>query len=161
MTGKTVLTTSRKERRATVVLLPVAGAGVGWAVLTWHDAWRATDWLPMRGPAELVDRFDAWLGPWAGVVIVALGMVAGCVLVLIARQEEVTVVVTDTQVEIIRGSSERSYRAADVREALVDGKHLVLLAGNGTELARVRTGFARSALGSAFRTHGYDWAGAA
>lgn len=122
MTGKTVLTASRTERRATVALLPVAGAGV---------------------------------------VIVALGMVAGCVLVFIARQEEVTVVVTDTQVEIIRGSSERSYRAADVREALVDGKHLVLLAGNGTELARVRTEFARSALGSAFRTHGYDWAGAA
>lgn len=160
MTEETVLAPSRTERWATAALLPVAGALAGWAVLTWHDAWRALDWVPLRGPAELVDRFDTWLGPWATVVIVGLGVVAGLVLVLIARGEEVTVVVTDKQVEIASGASERSYRADDVREALVDGKHLVLVADNGAELARVRTEFRWAALADAFRAHGYDWTGA-
>lgn len=156
MPDYTVLTTSRTERLATAVLLPVAGACAGWAVLTWHDAWRATEWLPMRGPAELVDRVDAWLGPWSPMVLVAAGVVAGLVLAGIARFEEVTLQIADEQVLITSGASARRHRAVDVREAIVDGRHLVLLARDGTELARVRTGFDRSALQSAFRSHGYD-----
>lgn len=160
MSTPTVLTTSRSERLAVTILLPVLGAGAGWVVLTWHDAWLAQDWLPMRAPAELVNRFAAWLGPWAAPVLVGIGLLAGFLLVLTAWDEEVHLAVSDIDVEVRIGSSRRSYRTADVREALADGKHPVLVAHNGTDLARVKTSFRRDRLAAAFRDHGVRWAGA-
>ncbi|MFB9382287.1 hypothetical protein ACFFTK_04010 [Pseudonocardia petroleophila] len=159
MSDPTVLATSRRSRLATAVLLPLGGALLGWAVLTWHDVWLALDWAPMRGPVALVDRFDTWLGAGDTPVLVGLGVLLGVALVLVARSEEVTVAVGWDRVRVTRDSGERTYRRADVREALVDGKHLVLVADNGTELLRVRTEFGREALADAFRAHGYEWTG--
>ncbi|MGI9062335.1 MAG: YqeB family protein [Pseudonocardiaceae bacterium] len=157
MPSPTVLATSRSTRIATFVGLPVGCAAVGAAVLAFRDDWLAQDWLPWWPPVELLDRFAGWLGGWGPLVFVGLGLVAGVVLALAAMDEEVSVAVTDEQVRITRGSSTRHYRAEDVREALLDAKHLVLVADNGTDLVRIKTAFPGPALAGAFREHGYAW----
>jgi hypothetical protein len=157
MPSPTVLATSRSTRIATFVGLPIGCAAVATAALAFRDDWLARDWLPWRLPVELLDRFAGWLGGWGPLVFVGLGLVAGLVLALAALDEEVSVAVTDEQVSITRSSSTRHYRAEDVREALLDTKHLVLVAGNGTDLVRVKTGFSGAALAGAFREHGYTW----
>lgn len=157
MSVPTVLTTSRRDRILTWALLPVLGALAGWVVLAWHDVWLAQVWLPMRGPAEVVNRFAAFLGPWAAPVLIGVGVLAGALAALAALDEEVTLSVSGDGVEVATGSSRRRYPTADVREALADGKHLVLVAHNGTDLARVKTGFRRDRLAAAFRDHGVRW----
>ncbi len=150
MPSPTVLATSRSTRIATFVGLPVGCAAVGAAVLAFRDDWLAQDWLPWRSPVELLDRLAGWLGGWGPLVFVGLGLVAGLVLALAALDEEVSVAVTDEQVSITRGSSTRHYLAEDVREALLDAKHLVLVADNGTDLVRIKTAFPGACAGWGF-----------
>lgn len=159
MTAPTVLGPPRSSRIATWVLLPLLGLVLGWVVLAFRDDWLAQDWLPMRGPVLLLDKLITWLGAGAPVVVIGVGVAAGLLLALAAMDEESTVTVTDEQVSVARGSSLRHHQAADVREALLEGRHLVLVADNGTDLARVRTEVPRPALEAAFRAHGYRWTG--
>jgi hypothetical protein len=154
----TILTPPASYRIAIWAALPGLGAVIGWVVLTFRDDWLAQDWLPMRGPVLLIDRVADWLGPAAPVVLIGLGLAAGVLLALTAAGEEVTLTVTDDRVSIARAGSLRHHRRVDVREALLEGSHLVLVAENGTELARVRTEIPHAALAAAFAAHGYTWA---
>lgn len=157
--GTTVLAPSRAERLLVVIGLPVLGVLAGWVVLAFHDAWLNLEWVPMRGPASIVDRFVGWAGAWAPVALLGAGLLLGLVLVAVAIHEEARLEISAETVLIECGDVRREHRGADVREVLVEGKDLVLIAGNGTELHRVRTDYGRSRLAEAFRSHGYTWQG--
>lgn len=156
----TVLAPPRSSRIATWLILPGVGVLIGWAAVALRDEWLAQEWLPWHQPAELLDWLAGRLGGWAPVVFIGVGLAAGALLALAAMDEEVTLAVADDQVTITRGSSVRRYLAKDIREALRDGKHLVLVADNGLDLVRIKTPeISGESLAAAFKAHGYLWSG--
>lgn len=159
VTPPTVIAPTRVDRMGTWVLLPLGGAGLGAGAHALRAFWLSWEWLPWQGPVRVADRLATQLGEWALPVFVALGVVAGLVLAVVAALEEVTVVVADDRVRIARRASVREHRADDVREALVEGRHLVLVARDGTDLSRTRTDLPAADLAAAFRAHGHRWVG--
>ncbi|ACQ80936.1 hypothetical protein Bcav_2691 [Beutenbergia cavernae DSM 12333] len=157
MPAPTRLEPSSTDRALTWLLLVGGGALLGWGVFAMHGWLLDLEWFPWRGPVELVGRFADATGPWAPAVFVGAGIVLGAVLALLSVADEVRVTVADDAVTIVKGDSTRTHRAEDVREALLDAKHLVLVAENGTDLARVKVEVGGDALASAFTQHGYRW----
>jgi hypothetical protein len=153
----TLVTTPRSDCIWMWLLLPAGGAVSAAAVYGLRGLWLAEDWLPWRPAAVLADRLATSLGGWALPAFLAAGFAVGLVLATIASSEDVAVTVADDRVRIVKGSSMREHRSADVREVLVDGGHLVLVAHNGTDLSRTRTGLPSTELAEAFRSHGYRW----
>lgn len=159
VTPPTVIAPTRVDRAGTWLLLPGGGAALGAGAHAFRAFWLSQEWLPWQGPVRIADRLATRLDEWALPAFVALGIVAGLVLAVVAALEEVTVVVADDRVRIARRPSVREHLADDVREVLVEGGHLVLVARNGTDLSRTRTDLPAARLAAAFRAHGYHWVG--
>lgn len=157
--SSTALGPTQGKLRARALALPLLGASAGLAVHALRDDWIRLDRAPWRALAGIADQVAGWLGPWSLPAFVGAGLLLGAFLALAATDTDVTVTVDDAEVVLAHGSSVRSHRAEDVREALLDGGHLVLLAHDGTELARLRTRLPGERLAAAFRAHGYAWIG--
>lgn len=153
----TVLTYPRGDVAWTYGVLVGGGVALG-AVLHVLRGWLLSlDVLPWRGVVVTVDRVvDGW-GAWGPVALVAAGALLGALLAAAEVDKEPRVEVSRERVVVVRGKSRRTYLRDDVREALREDGALVLLATNGTELARVRTGIPVADLERAFLDAGYVW----
>lgn len=153
----TVLTYPGRDVAWTYGLLVGGGAALGAALHLLRGWLLSLDVLPWRGVLVTVDRVvDGW-GAWGAVALVAAGAVLGCVVAAGEVEKEPRFEVSPARVVVVRGRKRRTYLRADVREALHDDGALVLLATNGTELARATTGIPARDLERAFRDAGYAW----
>lgn len=153
--GPTVLRQSGRSLVLTVVAFLVLGAGVGWLVKI-AAKWLVTlDWAPMQGPAELVTSIPE---PGLTLAMVGLGALLGTALALYANFEELSAEVTADRVTLTRKGESWQIPGPGIALALLDDKQFVLLAHDGTELAREKTDLPRPRLAAAFTAHGYPWA---
>lgn len=155
--GATVLTYPGSDVAWTYGVLVGGGAALGVVLHLLRDWLLSLDVLPWRGVVVTVDRVvDGW-GAWGPVALVAAGALLGTVLAAAEVDSEPRFEVAPDRVVVVRGKSRRTYLRADVREALRADGALVLLATNGTELVRVKTGIPVAELERAFRDAGYAW----
>lgn len=153
----TVLAYPGRDVAWTYGLLVGGGAALGAVVHLLRDRLLSLEVLPWRGVLVTVDRVvDGW-GPWGAVALVAAGALLGFVVATGEVEKEPRFEVSPEHVVVVRGRRRRTYLRADVREALHDDGALVLLATNGTELARTTTGIPAPDLERAFRGAGYVW----
>jgi hypothetical protein len=134
--GATVVGPPPAERALVWVGFPLIGAGAGW-LLKALAGWAASlPWAPFQGPLELVASVP---DPYATIGSLALGIVGGLVVAVLAEQDYVRVTVADDQVTIVRGGSSRRVPRASTGAVFLDGKQLVLLGHATDELAPTRT----------------------
>ena len=153
--GATVVAPAPVERALVWVGFPLIGAGAGW-LLQWLAGWATSlPWVPFQGPLELVASVP---DPQASIGSLALGIVGGLVVAVLAEQDYVRVTVEDDQVTIARGGSSRPVRRASIGAVFVDGKQLVLLGQATDELAREGGDLPDAErLQAAFVGRGYPW----
>lgn len=152
----TFLGITRIGRVGLVAGFAVAGSALG-RLLPWLVQ-RALDLpvVPFRGLLRLIDSApDPWL--WLGAT--ALGLLAGTWLGVVAVLESLAVTLTDGQVQLQLqiNRTTRSFDRSRIGSVFLDGKQLVLLDPDTTELAREKSDSSAQELAEAFRTHGYPW----
>ena len=129
------------------VVFPLIGAAVGWWVPEIADQLRKLPWVPFEGPLRLA-------GDWGGVATAALGAAAGGFLAHAAKRDSLEVTVDDQQVRWCIHGTTRIFLREHVGWAGMEGKHLVIHAADGRELAREKP---EGDAERAFRDHGYAW----
>ncbi|WP_117215432.1 YqeB family protein [Allorhizocola rhizosphaerae] len=153
-TGPTVVRDPVWVRVLVWLGFPIAGALLGY-LLKLVSRWIVgLEWAPWQGPFKLLTKMHE---PWFTIVPVAVGVVAGLVLALLAWEDSLRVSVSRESVGLRRGDKERELSAAAVRGVFVDGKELVLLGASGEELAREKSDLDGGLLREAFGAHGFAW----
>ncbi|WP_410809574.1 hypothetical protein [Micromonospora sp. 067-2] len=133
---------------------PLLGAGAGW-LLAAATGWLARlPWVPFQGLLEWLDQLPE---PQATAGPIAVGVLAGLVLAGIGTAERLIVTVDAAQVRLRRSDQDRTVARVDTRVVFLADGHLVLLDGDGAELARESTDLPVTQLAGAFRTHGWGW----
>ncbi|MEE2039293.1 hypothetical protein Q8791_18920 [Nocardiopsis sp. CT-R113] len=154
-----------REGAATHVLLwtgfPLLGAVAGW-VLSLVPGWLGMlpGWvaaLPVLPEQEQLDDLAGLQGPVLTAVLVAVGVLAGCVLALLSYNDMVAVEVSGEGVRITRSGQDAEFGRDRIAAAFLDGGNLVVLGPDTAELARERTGHGADRLRAAFEAHGYRW----
>ncbi|USX51928.1 hypothetical protein [Lentzea sp. HUAS12] len=136
------------------VVCPVAGAAAGWG-LGLAAAWITTlKWFPFQGVFELYTDIPQ---PWATLASLGVGAVAGAVFALFWASEMMSVEVGPSRVTLRKDDKTFGFGREEVESAFADGKQLVLLAPDGTELARETSDLSRAKLERAFTEQGYRW----
>ena len=132
---------------------PLAGAALGW-LLAHLPGWIEGKPLPFSGLIEILDDHS---GTVMTIALVVVGIVAGALVTLSAYDEVVTVKVSDADVEVSVVDKARSYKRDHVGDVFTDGKALVLLGRDTSELVRQKTDHKSARLQAAFEAHGYPW----
>jgi len=153
--NETVVTAPLDERVLVSFGFPVAGALAGW-LLKLVSGWVADlRWAPFQGPFKLVASIDE---PYATIGSLAVGVLAGAALAVVAVRERLTVTVTDEAAVLARGNGTTvRVERSTVDAVFLDGKKLVLLGFSGEELARETCELPPAPLADAFSQRGYPW----
>ncbi|MEU8079005.1 hypothetical protein AB0B31_26630 [Catellatospora citrea] len=153
--AQTVVAVPAGERALIAWGFPIAGMALGW-LLKAAAGWIAgLSWAPFQGPFKLIAQIPE---PWATVGALALGLVAGLLLVLTAIGERLTVTVRDDAAMLTRvDGPSRTVARADVAAVFTDGKQLVLQGVDGWEHVRESSDLRPAELRAAFTAHGYPW----
>ncbi|WP_405506168.1 hypothetical protein [Streptomyces purpurascens] len=112
-------------------------------------------WAPLEGPAELLTSIPE---PALTLGTVAVGVLAGLLLGFVAVHESLSVSISATHLTLTIRESTREFAREEIAVLFRDGKHLVVLAQDSTELAREHSGLSWPRLIAALSAHGYPWA---
>lgn len=136
------------------VVFPLAGAGLA-VLLRLLAGWLAG--LPGRpGPGWFRLLGDA-PEPWATLVAVVVGLVAGLLFTGYAQSESLTVTVAGDRLTLARGERTTTLMREEVGAVFLDGRDLVVLGPDTAERARVENDQGRDRLERALAGHGYPW----
>lgn len=124
----------------------LAKLAAGW-VVEWP-------WVPFEGPLRMLVGTPE---PWQSLCAVAVGTVAGLVVGLIGLHESLALRVSGSRVELSVKDATWELGRDRVRAAFLDGKELVVLSTDGTELAREKCDLDADRVSAAFTRHGYTW----
>lgn len=133
---------------------PVLGVGAGCLVTAVAGWVGSLPWFPYQGPLRLVDSLDDTPATIGGI---AVGVVAGLVLAVMAEDDYLKITVGPDEVTVVRGDLTRTVDRDQVEAAFLDGKTLVLLGERGREVLREQGDLNVKQVPDAFRTHGYNW----
>ncbi|MEV6965745.1 hypothetical protein AB0M47_11570 [Hamadaea sp. NPDC051192] len=152
---RTVVATPMADRLVGAVGLPLAGALVGWLARLAAGWIAELPWAPFQGVFKTIAGFS---DPAATLITIAIGLAGGILLAFMAVGEWLTVTVTPTSASLARvGESAVEIARGEVESVFTDGKDLVLLGGQGQELARETSDIKPEPLKAAFTGHGYPW----
>lgn len=133
----------------------VCGAVVGAFVPLLAHALAKLRWAPFKGLAELLTTVPE---PWLTLGGAGVGALLGLLVGFLAVHESLTVRISDTRIVLTVRDASREFPRGDVASAHRDGKQLVLLAPDGAELAREKSGLPWPRLTEALTAHGHGWA---
>lgn len=129
------------------------GAGVGWLADLLADWLVALPWAPLRGPAELVTAVPT-------PPLVVAGAVAGLAFGGVAQYEQLVIRLSADEIVLTCKGRRQEFPYDAVATAFRDGRQLVLLGHDGSELARQNCGLDAARVAAAFTAHGCAWADA-
>ncbi|MFF5981213.1 hypothetical protein ACFY78_20420 [Streptomyces olindensis] len=112
-------------------------------------------WAPLKGPAELLTSLPE---PVLTLGTTAVGVLGGLLLGLSAVHDSLSVRVGDTHVTLTIRDGSQEFAREEISALFRDGKHLVVLAPSGMELAREHCGLPWQRLTDTLTEHGYTWA---
>lgn len=155
-----MVTVVAEPRSNTVVVwtgFPLAGAlvavGLGYAA-DWLTTW---SWVPFHGVIRLVSSIP---DPQRLLVAIAVGLVLGVVVAVIAHRERLTVTASDERITLVSAELAQQFPRDSVSAVFRDRKQLVVLGSHSDELARRQCDLPADELAGALRAHGYPWADA-
>jgi hypothetical protein len=151
---QTVVRESAWTRIGVWLVFPAVGGVLGWFLPGVAEWIVELPGVPKKGPFRLVAGLPR--GP-ATLIACGVGVVAGLVLAGIAAYERLTVTVARDHVLLTRGEKSSRVARGQVWAAFPDGKSLVIVDGDGVEVAREKHDLAADALATAFRKHGLPW----
>ncbi|MFF0744465.1 hypothetical protein ACFYVL_29095 [Streptomyces sp. NPDC004111] len=154
LSAPSVLKQSTQELVLVSAAFLVLGAGLGWLIKIAAKWLVGLPWAPMQGPAKLVTSLPE---PGLTIGIAALGGLIGVALVVYGRFEELSLEVTGDSVTLTRKGKSWQITGRDVAQSFLDDKQFVLVAHDGTELAREKTDLDAKRVGAAMSGHGYTW----
>lgn len=138
-----------------VVACTLLGAALGGLLPLLAGLLLKLKWAPFKGPAELLTSVPE---PCLTLGAVGLGTLLGLLLAFLALHESLSVRITDDLLVLTVRDTTHEIPRQDVASAHRDGKQLVLLAHDGTELAREDSDLPWNRLSTALTAHGYRWA---
>ncbi|MFH9066445.1 hypothetical protein ACH4GM_35400 [Streptomyces coeruleorubidus] len=148
--------TELAESAWVIILFCVAcGAGIGAVLPFLARLLLKLPWAPLEGPAELLTSVPE---PALTLGTVAVGALGGLLLGLAAAHESLSVRVSDTHLALTIRDSTQEFTREEIAVLCRDGKHLVVLAPDGMELAREHSGLPWQRLADTLAEHGYRWA---
>ncbi|MFF5209230.1 hypothetical protein [Streptosporangium sp. NPDC000396] len=155
----TVVGPTTSERALVWIGFPLLGGAGGWALKALALWAVSLPWVPFHGPLKL---FASLPDQVALIGSLALGVLAGVVLVFLAEKDYVTVKVEDDQVTLTRGGSSRTVPRASISGVFLEDKRLVLLGHAAEELAGHSAHHGADlpdakGLAEAFTAHRYPW----
>ena len=136
------------------VACPLAGAAAGWGLGLAATGITTLGWFPFQGVFQLFTDIPQ---PWGTVVSLGVGAVAGVVFALFWASEMMSVEVSAGGVALRRDDKTFRFGRDEVESAFADGRQLVLLGRDGSELARETSDLSRAELERAFTGQGYRW----
>src|SRR5690606_16917491 len=116
-----------------VVACTLLGAALGGLLPLLAGLLLKLKWAPFKGPAELLTSVPE---PCLTLGAVGLGTLLGLLLAFLALHESLSVRITDDLLVLTVRDTTHEIPRQDVASAHRDGKQLVLLAHDGTELSR-------------------------
>lgn len=146
------------EPAATYLLLwlgfPVIGGALLWGVSRIVPWAASQEWMLFRGLFRLADDVPE---PFLGLGAIAVGVLLGLGIGFLGHIDVLTVTITDDAVITSRGGKTHRIPAASVDAVFRDRKYLVLLGGDGAELAREKTDLSTDRVRRAFVDCGFTW----
>ncbi|SDO14121.1 YqeB family protein [Lentzea jiangxiensis] len=136
------------------VACPLAGAAAGWGLGLAATGITTLGWFPFQGVFQLFTDIPQ---PWGTVVSLGVGAVAGVVFALFWASEMMSVEVSAGGVALRRDDKTFRFGRDEVESAFADGRQLVLLGRDGSELVRETSDLSRAELERAFTGQGYRW----
>jgi len=150
-----VLAYSVADRAAILLGLPALGLLLGLllpVLARWALDLRTA--LPVRPVFRLVGAVDE---PWEIAVALAVGLLLGAGVAVLAFTESMTVTLTGAQARFATHDRIRTVPRADVDAVFVDGRRLVVLDRESRQLVRDTHQASAAVLAGAFRAYGYPW----
>lgn len=133
---------------------PLVGAGAGW-LLAQLPGW--IEGTPIPFFSGLIEILDDYSGTIMTLALIAVGIIAGALVALSAYEEVVWVTVTDDDVKVAVVDKTKEFKRNQVADVFTDGKTLVLLGRDTSELVRQKTDHKSPRLQAAFEAHAYPW----
>lgn len=133
---------------------PLAGAALGW-LLAKLPGW--IEGTPIPFFSGLIEILDDYSGTIMTLALIAVGVIAGALVALSAYEEVVWVTVTDADVKVAVVDKTKEFKRKQVADVFTDGKTLILLGRDTSELVRQKTDHKSTRLQAAFEAHGYPW----
>lgn len=133
---------------------PVLGAVALWLVSRAADWVASLPWAPMQGVFKLVASAPE---PLLSIGALIVGVLAGLAIAFFADLEYVTADIGPDQAALTVDGVTRTVPRAATAAVFQDGKNLVLLGHDATELARLHGDFDTKRFAAAFERHGYPW----
>lgn len=130
------------------------GAGLGLLATLLAKGLATLTWAPLKGPAKLLTSVPE---PWLTLGTVTVGAALGLLIGLIAVHESLSVRISDDRVVLTTRKTTQDFPHDAIASAFRDGKQLVLLGPDGSEIAREDSGLSWPRLADAFAAHGYRW----
>ncbi|MET8826892.1 hypothetical protein ABZX40_04575 [Streptomyces sp. NPDC004610] len=150
------ITTVIAESPWAIVLVCIAcGAVGGWLITLLADWLTTLRWAPLKSPAELLTSIPE---PGLTLGAIAVGAALGLLVGVIGLHESLTVHISRSRVTFNIRETTDTFTRDRIGMAVRDGKHLVLLAPNGMEIAREHSGLRWQQVADTFTAHGYTWA---
>lgn len=154
MTNKTVLGLSAGEKVIIAIIPPLLGALLGWFVPTVADWVIKIPFIPFEGVFKWVTTLES---DWVSIIAAILGVLAGVFFVLYAFSESLKIIITDEEVKLIIKGSVKIIHKEELSAIYMEGKHVVFLTTDGTELFRGQPESKKELISEAFRQHRYPW----
>ncbi|MEU4199581.1 hypothetical protein [Streptomyces sp. NPDC045470] len=142
------------ERAVLWAGFPVAGAVALWLVSRAAGWVASLPWAPFQGPFKLVASAPE---PLLSIGAAAVGVLVGLAIAFFADLEYVTADIGPDRAALTVDRVTRTVPRAATAAVFQDGKNLVLLGHDSTELARVHGDFDVDRFTAAFERHGYPW----
>ncbi|WP_199810754.1 hypothetical protein [Streptomyces rimosus] len=133
---------------------PVLGAVVLWLLSRAADWVASLPWAPLQGPFKLISSVPE---PQVSIGAAVAGILLGLAIAFFAESEYVTAVIDPEQALLTVDHVSRTVPRPATAAVFKDGKCLVVLGHDTTELARVRGDFDTERFAAAFERHGYPW----
>ncbi|ADD42787.1 YqeB family protein [Stackebrandtia nassauensis] len=133
---------------------PLIGGALLWGLSRFVDWLSGQDWVPFEG---LFDLAASAPEPYLTIGAIVVGVLLGLGLAFLGHADSLKVTITDDDITATRGGKSKKVATTDVTGAFRDGKYLVLLGANGTELLREKTDIPRERMRQDFIDCGFTW----
>lgn len=154
MKNETVLGLTTGEKALLSIIPPILGALLGWFIPTIADWATNIPLIPFEAALEWIASLES---QWVSVIAAFIGVLAGVFFVFYAFSESLKITITDEEVKLYVNEKENNIHKKEISTIYMEGKDLVFLSTNGSELFRGQPESKKELVSEAFKKHWYPW----